>query len=567
VQKDLILSATHIYTIMFQNFMQKLYTTLMLVLLVIGANAQAPNWAWAKSSSSNNSITSIQSLNSTTDALGNVYVTGIFDSTITFDNITLTDPTALAMFLVKYDPLGNVLWARSAGEALDMLGYVVSDICTDANGNVYVVGNYTTSITFDSITLANERAYIVKYDSSGNVLWAKGALTLANSTAADALGNVYVVGSFYSLTLTLGSFTLTNTDTSGFFADIYIVKYDASGNVLWAKSIGSTGQDEIASIATDPMGNVFVTGSFGYTPSITIGSYTLTNATNNNGWGYDIFVAKYDASGNVIWAQGAGGAGSSDYVLGVSSDASGNVFITGRYYTPSITFGSTTLFNTDTSSTAVGFESFIVKYSASGNLLWAKGIGGTGGDFGNGITNDSDGNAYVVGIYSDTISFDAFNLSNTNLGAFNIFVVKYNPSGNVIWAKQAGGTDNDYGNSISLDTFGNIFITGTYTSPQMVFGADTINNSGGYQMFLAKMGNNLIGLNDKILITEIGIYPNPSNGIFNCNQTIKTIEVYNMMGKLIITDNNTNQINLQAYPNGLYLARINGIDFCRMIKE
>jgi hypothetical protein len=310
VQKDLILSATHIYTIMFQNFMQKLYTTLMLVLLVIGANAQAPNWAWAKSSSTNNSITSIQSLNSTTDALGNVYVTGIFDSTITFDNITLTDPTALAMFLVKYDPLGNVLWARSAGEALDMLGYVVSDICTDANGNVYVVGNYTTSITFDSITLANERAYIVKYDSSGNVLWAKGALTLANSTAADALGNVYVVGSFYSLTLTLGAFTLTNTDTSGFFADIYIVKYDASGNVLWAKSIGSTGQDEIASIATDPMGNIFVSGSFGYTPSITIGSYTLTNATNNNGWGYDIFVAKYDANGNVIWAQGAGGAGS-----------------------------------------------------------------------------------------------------------------------------------------------------------------------------------------------------------------------------------------------------------------
>jgi hypothetical protein len=552
---------------MFQNFMQKLYATTIGVLLVFGANAQAPNWAWAKSSITNNSITSIQSLNSTTDALGNVYVTGIFDSTITFDNITLTDPSALAMFLVKYDPLGNVIWARSAGEVLDMSGYVVSDICTDANGNVYVVGNYTTSITFDSITLANERAYIVKYDSSGNVLWAKGALTLANSTAADALGNVYVVGSFYWLTLTLGSFTLTNTDTSGFFADIYIVKYDASGNVLWAKSIGSTGQDEIASIATDPMGNIFVSGSFGYTTSITIGTNTITNATNNNGWGYDIFVAKYDANGNVIWAQGAGGAGSNDYILGVSSDASGNVFITGKYYTPSITFGSTTLYNTDTSSTNVSFDSFVVKYSAAGNMLWAKGIGGTGWDYGNGITNDTDGNVYIVGIYSDTISFGSFNLSNTNFGAFNIFVVKYDPLGNVLWAKQAGGVDNDYGNSISLDVYGNIFITGTYTSPQMVFGTDTINNSGGYQMFLAKMGNNLIGLNDKILNTEIGIYPNPSNGIFNCNQSIKTIEVYNMMGKLIFSDSNTNQINLQTYPNGLYLAKINGVNYYKIIKE
>jgi hypothetical protein len=552
---------------MFQNFMQKLYATTIGVLLVFGANAQAPNWAWAKSSITNNSITSIQSLNSTTDALGNVYVTGIFDSTITFDNITLTDPTALAMFLVKYDPLGNVIWARSAGEVLDMSGYVVSDICTDANGNVYVVGNYTTSITFDSITLANERAYIVKYDSSGNVLWAKGALTLANSTAADALGNVYVVGSFYSQTLTLGAFTLTNTDTTGFWADIYIVKYDASGNVLWAKSIGSTGQDEIASIATDPMGNIFVSGSFGYTTSITIGTNTITNATNNNGWGYDIFVAKYDANGNVIWAQGAGGAGSNDYILGVSSDASGNVFITGKYYTPSITFGSTTLYNTDTSSTNVSFDSFVVKYSAAGNMLWAKGIGGTGWDYGNGITNDTDGNVYIVGIYSDTISFGSFNLSNTNFGAFNIFVVKYDPLGNVLWAKQAGGVDNDYGNSISLDVYGYIFITGTYTSPQMVFGTDTINNSGGYQMFLAKMGNNLIGLNDKILNTEIGIYPNPSNGIFNCNQSIKTIEVYNMMGKLIFSDSNTNQINLQTYPNGLYLAKINGVNYYKIIKE
>jgi hypothetical protein len=552
---------------MFQNFMQKLYATTIGVLLVFGANAQAPNWAWAKSSITNNSITSIQSLNSTTDALGNVYVTGIFDSTITFDNITLTDPSALAMFLVKYDPLGNVIWARSAGEVLDMSGYVVSDICTDANGNVYVVGNYTTSITFDSITLANERAYIVKYDSSGNVLWAKGALTLANSTAADALGNVYVVGSFYSQTLTLGAFTLTNTDTTGFWADIYIVKYDASGNVLWAKSIGSTGQDEIASIATDPMGNIFVSGSFGYTTSITIGTNTITNATNNNGWGYDIFVAKYDANGNVIWAQGAGGAGSNDYILGVSSDASGNVFITGKYYTPSITFGSTTLYNTDTSSTNVSFDSFVVKYSAAGNMLWAKGIGGTGWDYGNGITNDTDGNVYIVGIYSDTISFGSFNLSNTNFGAFNIFVVKYDPLGNVLWAKQAGGVDNDYGNSISLDVYGNIFITGTYTSPQMVFGTDTINNSGGYQMFLAKMGNNLIGLNDKILNTEIGIYPNPSNGIFNCNQSIKTIEVYNMMGKLIFSDSNTNQINLQTYPNGLYLAKINGVNYYKIIKE
>jgi hypothetical protein len=257
----------------------------------------------------------------------------------------------------------------------------------------------------------------------------------------------------------------------------------------------------------------------------------------------------------------------SDYVLGVSSDASGNVFITGKYYTPSITFGSTTLYNTDTSSTNVSFDSFVVKYSAAGNMLWAKGIGGTGWDYGNGITNDTDGNVYIVGIYSDTISFGSFNLSNTNFGAFNIFVVKYDPLGNVLWAKQAGGVDNDYGNSISLDVYGNIFITGTYTSPQMVFGTDTINNSGGYQMFLAKMGNNLIGLNDKILNTEIGIYPNPSNGIFNCNQSIKTIEVYNMMGKLIFSDSNTNQINLQTYPNGLYLAKINGVNYYKIIKE
>lgn len=133
--------------------------------------------------------------------------------------------------------------------------------------------------------------------------------------------------------------------------------------MLWAKSAGGTSIEGAQGISTDETGNVLITGYFAST-SITFGTTTLTNAM-----GIDIFVVKYDALGNVLWAKSAGGI-SSDFGVSIANDVSGNIFVTGFFNSPSINFGTTTLINKGES------DVFVVKYDEKGNVMWVKSSGG-----------------------------------------------------------------------------------------------------------------------------------------------------------------------------------------------
>ena len=195
-------------------------------------------------------------------------------------------------------------WAKSAGGNNTN---VEQRIATDANGNVLVTGVFNSpTITFGTVTLTTGSFFIVKYDASGNVLWAKSAgeqsQCYSRSIATDANGNVLVIGHFTSPTITFGTTTLINTNA---FSDIFIVKYDANGNVLWAKSASGKTQDTGIGITTDANGNILVTGGF-TSSTITFGITTLSNADTSLG-GADIFIVKYDTNGNVLWAKSAGG--------------------------------------------------------------------------------------------------------------------------------------------------------------------------------------------------------------------------------------------------------------------
>ena len=148
--------------------------------------------------------------------------------------------------------------------------------------------------------------------------------------------------------------------------------------VVWAKAAGGTGTDEPYGIATDATGNIYITGNFG-SSSITFGTVTLTSP--------GFFLTKYDANGNVLWAKSAGGSAYSNSGNAVATDASGNVFVTGSFPS-SLSFGTTTLTNTDNP------DIFIVKYDASGTVLWARGsTSSSGGDYsyGGGIATDANG--------------------------------------------------------------------------------------------------------------------------------------------------------------------------------
>jgi hypothetical protein len=220
--------------------------------------------------------------------------------------------------------------------------------------------------------------------------WARSAggtkSEIGRAIAVDRSGNSYLTGIFDSPSITFGSYTLTNTGSS----DIYIVKYDTHGNVLWAASAAGIGLDAPRSIAVDASGNAYITGNF-YSPTLTFGSYTLTNS------GVDLFLAKYDSSGNVVWAKSAGGP-AAEYVTSVAVDTFGNPYLTGYADNSVITFDTINLVNTGV---------FIVKYDFNGNALWARTAGGgTGTNYdAESIAVDASGNAYIEGNYDGTMLF------------------------------------------------------------------------------------------------------------------------------------------------------------------
>ncbi len=542
-----------------------LFAAVLFVSASINVNyiyAQAPDCAWAKSAGGNDDD---NAYSVTTDASGNIIVVGYFSSpTITFGSTTLTNTSSsFDMFIVKYDPSGNVLWAKSAGgNDTDW----ASSITTDASGNIIVVGVFSSPITFGSTTLTSPTTsfdmFIVKYDTDGNVLWAKSAggnsLNLATYVDVDASGNILISGYFFSGTGTIifGNTTLTGTSLSD---DIFIVKYDANGNVLWAKSAGGGFSDEAYSVVIDANENIFITGDFN-SPSIVFGNTILFN-TDNTGNTSDVFIAKYDKNGNVLWAKSVGG-GNGDGANSVTADASGNIIVAGYFDSPTITFGAISCVNAI--NTGNISDIFIAKYDGSGNPIWAKSAGGSDWDAAYSVTADASGNILITGVYfSSSITLGSVTL--TNAGNDDMFLVEYDTSGNVLWAKSTGGAYEDYGSSVTTDINKNIVVAGVFSDFTITFDSITLTNThAGYRdVFITKYDNgNITEVSDEKNEELFSIYPNPSRGIFNIQPSKLTetanLKIYTALGDEIysslINDYRAPiSIDLSQQPNGIYL--------------
>ena len=153
--------------------------------------------------------------------------------------------------------------------------------------------------------------------------------------ATDVDNKVYITGSF-ACSIAFGIDTLNAS-----YIDVYIAKYDALGNVLWAKRAGGIDDDAGTGITTDSDKNIYITGNY-TSPTINFDSIVLTNDSA----GYnDIFVAKYDTSGKVLWAVRAGGYNDDLCSGGIAIDRNKNLYISGMYWNSPIIFGSDTLNN------------------------------------------------------------------------------------------------------------------------------------------------------------------------------------------------------------------------------
>ena len=411
-------------------------------------------------------------------------------------------------FLVKYDTVGKAKWAARIGSIGMEVGYSIS---SDTNNNVYMIGEFANILSIYNADgtffgqLANAGGidvFIIKYNANGTVQWATrigGTSTdVGFGLSTDSSGNVYVTG-YHTLTGTIynsdGEIFGTLTNAGG--SDVFVVKYNTNGTAQWATRIGGTSADIGYVTSTDSSGNVYVAGS--YTGTVTIfntggGTFgTLTNAG-----GTDAFVVKYNTDGTAQWATRIGGT-SGDIGYGISTDSSGNAYVSGTYT------GTATIFNSGggtfgTLANAGVTDTFVVKYNTNGTAQWATRIGGTSADTGYRISTDSDGNAYVAGSYSATITI--FNSGGgtfgtlATAGANDAFVVKYNTNGAAQWATRIGGTFNDEAFTIFTESSGNVYVTGFYDrQPITIFNSGggtfgTLTGVGGTDAFLVKYNTN-----------------------------------------------------------------------------
>jgi len=315
-----------------------------------------------------------------TDAAGNIYITGSFRDTANFDTITLTSFGWNDFFIAKYDNSGNCVWAKRGGDSKDDFG---NGIYTDSIGNSFVTGKYDTAV------------FIAKYDNSGNCLWIKHhkkTTSAANiKISCDAKGNSYILGRFN---------TSISFDTITVFSfghdDIFIAKFDSVGNCLWVKHAGGPQDDWGLGISTDPDGKSYITGSY-----YNMASFDSTKLTGDEL--SDVFLAKYDNTGKCLWAKKGGGP-SWDMGSAIFIDASGNSYITGN-------FMESATFDTMTVVTNGYIDIFIAKYKPSGICEWVRKAGGYGTDQGNGITASANGEVYFTGKIGGTANFGILSIA------------------------------------------------------------------------------------------------------------------------------------------------------------
>ena len=386
------------------------------------------------------------------------------------------------------------VWGRGATGAGQDTWAVTADNAGNSFGGgiIYTSGTSTFGPGISIVSGGGFQAMWVKYDPSGTALWAgtaTGATYLYN-IVTDAAGDLLVYGAFSGRTTTIGTVTLTHTAGTG--SNFFLAKIDPSGTVLWAVNDGSgtigsyadAGGLAILSdggVTSDESGNVYITSSFSG-PSINIGGTTLTNA-DHTGATYDIYVAKYTAAGAFVWAKSIGGTGN-DYGFGIAEIPTGEIYVDGSFYSPTMIVGSSALTNSTTYSYA-----YLAKFSAAGTPLWAQGEGGTNGALAVGIERDNYGNIYMTGGFGDvSINFGATTVTRPFAGSspqLALFLVRYTHDA-VSWSKSIGSASSAvYGFSIAMASCGQIWVSGNYRAAADIDGHTLALVSGPDPIFIA----------------------------------------------------------------------------------
>lgn len=353
------------------------------------------------------------------------------------------------------DPV--ITWASYFGSANSDSGDAVA---ADSTGNIYITGSTIS-------TFGDANVYVAKLNPSGTTAIYTTVFStasypasdddLAHAIAVDSTGSVYVAGETASQDFIADGTYITRTAQSG-VAHVFITKLDSTGqNLVYSHYVAAGGSEIAYGLAVDASTNAYITGA------TTSADFPVTTGTAQSvrPGGVDAFVMRFDSTGARTYGTFLGGSGS-DYGYAIAVDSSGNAFIAGS--TNSTNFPLTT--GSYQSKISGGYDAFVTKLAPGGTLVYSTYLGGTGDDIGYGIAVDSSGAAYITG-EAGTADFPTLNGFQTTFGggSGDVFVAKLNGSGaSLAYSTFLGGTGEDYGNAIAVDSAGNAYFAGGTTS-------------------------------------------------------------------------------------------------------
>lgn len=382
------------------------------------------------------------------DPVGNIYVAGAFSGTL--ETYGLTSAGNWDIIFAKFNSLGTLVWIKGMGSSGDDQAMTIT---LDANGNVMLGGFFNGTVDFNpsavttSITSGGARdAFLGRYTPDGDYIWIGNISGLADSIITDAVsigGLIYVTGLFYG-TADFGFGSAINNQTSSGVADAFIAAYSKTdGTINYIRMIGaSAGEDYGYALATDASSNVYVTGV--YNGTVNFGNTFLSSSGN-----MDMFCAKYTSDLSPVWAQTSGVNATNDFGLGIAVDGSGNVYITGSWYT----------------------GVWIQKFNSSGVSQWSNSLCQFGGGVGEGmdIAINANNDVILCGYFTSSTDFDLENCVAPNyytaLGPRDSFIAKYKGTdGSFKWVKVLSTTGPERFDVISTDEANNIYSAGHWAT-------------------------------------------------------------------------------------------------------
>ncbi len=544
-------------------------------------------WKWGIGATQPDS-TCYDEESSTIDTKGNLLMAAIYAGG---DSITIANTTTVHfpdynsyLMVTKTDSAGHLLWFFKAKKILNVIGIV-----TDDTGNVYVAGNYDTSLYIGSLHLiapVGGSGYLLKLSPSGSPIWARN-ISLVSTMNIDNANNIYLAGPIYGA-LTLDGITI---GTAGGNYSVFLEKFTPAGTLIWLKGIlGGSCVNYLNDATVSENGTIYVNGYFSPTSSDTsywhmaIGSYTLT-VPNTAGTSSNCFyITKLDSSGHVEWAHYQN---DSSYILDMTTDKEDNLFTTG-YFRNTVTVGH------DTLASHGMLDMFVSRFDSSGRILWTNSAGGEHDDYGFEISIDRCGTLWAggaIGYYMLTwpdsnyiMDFGGGHLLNALPHSNDaIWFARYDTSGNYLAsvALQSGGDDwfcllpDKRGNlyvggdfyRTTLNLAGSILVSPDTNSEYLFIGKYKYDQSECYQVT-----DTIAYIKQAVVPAELIIYPNPTQQQITVvnNEEIAQLIITNLLGQEMInlTPNTTTvNVDLTNLPSGVYLLKVNGHDVRKVLKE